>query len=136
MGGEDPNIYVIRLADVILIRAEALNELGQPAQATPLVNQIRNRVGLANSTATTQANLREVIDRERRLEFAFEGQRWHDLVRTGRAEAKLSVGKDKLVWPVPARERNVNPELVQNPGYRGRFTDTMPRRFLPNRQYP
>ncbi len=116
-GGDDPNIFVIRLADVILIRAEALNELGQAAQAIPLVNQIRNRAGLANTTAATQAGLREAIDKERRLEFAFEGQRWHDLVRTGRAEAKLTVGKDKLVWPVPARERNVNPELVQNPGY-------------------
>lgn len=115
--GDDPNIYVIRLADVILIRAEALNELGQTAQAVPLVNQIRNRAGLANTTATTQATLRDAIERERRLELAFEGQRWHDLVRMGRAEAKLSTTRNKLVWPIPARERNVNPVLEQNPGY-------------------
>lgn len=117
VAGDDPNIYVTRLADIILIRAEALTELGQVAQAVPLVNQIRNRAGLANTTATTQAELREVIDKERRLEFAFEGQRWHDLVRTGRAEAKLNTTKTKLVWPIPARERNVNPILEQNPSY-------------------
>lgn len=115
--GDDPNLYMIRLADVILIRAEALNELNQTAQAAPLVNQIRNRAGLANTTATTQAAMRDVIEKERRLEFAFEGQRWHDLVRTGRAEAKLGITTTKLVWPIPARERNVNPKLTQNPGY-------------------
>lgn len=115
--GDDPNLYIIRLADVILIRAESLNELNQTALAVPLVNQIRNRAGLANTTATTQATLREVIEKERRLEFAFEGQRWHDLVRTGRAETKLTLTANKLIWPIPARERNVNPKLVQNPGY-------------------
>ena len=115
--GDDPNLYMIRLADVILIRAEALTELSQTALAIPLVNQIRNRAGLANTTATTQTTLREVIEKERWLEFAFEGQRWHDLVRTGRAETKLAVAKNKTVWPIPARERNVNPKLDQNPGY-------------------
>lgn len=115
--GDDPNIYIIRLADVILIRAEALNELNQTAQAIPFVNQIRNRAGLPNTTATTQVALRDAIEKERRLEFAFEGQRWHDLVRTGRAETRLGITPNKLVWPIPARERNVNPKLEQNPGY-------------------
>jgi starch-binding outer membrane protein, SusD/RagB family len=115
--GEDPNIYVIRLADVILIRAEALNELNQTGEAVQLVNQIRNRAGLPDTDAASQEELRNVIANERMLEFAFEGQRWHDLVRTGKAQAELGINENQLLWPIPARERNVNPRLEQNPGY-------------------
>jgi starch-binding outer membrane protein, SusD/RagB family len=56
---QDPNIVVIRLADVILMRAECLNELNRTAEAIPLLNQIRTRAGLTATTATTQAHARD-----------------------------------------------------------------------------
>ncbi|RYE20845.1 MAG: RagB/SusD family nutrient uptake outer membrane protein, partial [Sphingobacteriaceae bacterium] len=83
----DANLVVYRLAEVILFRAEALNELGQTAQAIILLNQIRTRAGLTGTTATTQADVRLAIERERFAELAYEGKRYYDLVRTGRYAA-------------------------------------------------
>ncbi len=103
----DANIKCLRFAEVLLMKAEALNELGQTSDAIPLLDQVRNRAGLGNTTATTKADLRTAIWKERRVELAFEHDRWFDLVRTGQAEAALAihgktfiVGKHEL-FPIP-----------------------------------
>jgi starch-binding outer membrane protein, SusD/RagB family len=124
------NFILIRLADIILLKAEALNELNDVNGAKTLVNQIRSRVGLAGTPANDQASMRLAIEKERRLELAFEGHRWYDLVRTGRAVPVMNALKDgdgvslgynltpsKLVWPIPQTERDKNTNLTQNEGY-------------------
>jgi starch-binding outer membrane protein, SusD/RagB family len=135
------HIYLLRLADIILLKAEAQNELGHPELAAPLVNQIRARVGLpAISPAQTKDAMRLTILNERRLELAFEGHRWDDLVRSGLAvstmgnlnEYKYTCGtgtssapiktiyhcdQNHLLMPIPQSEIDANPNLTQNPGY-------------------
>lgn len=128
--GSDQNYIFIRLADILLLKAEALNELGDQTGAAALVNQIRARVNLGPTTASSQADLRLAIEKERRLELAFEGHRWYDLKRTGRAIEVMSktidhTGKpigyvltpERLVWPIPQAELDKNSKLTQNPGY-------------------
>lgn len=124
------NYIFIRLADIILLKAEALNELGDVSAAAALVNQIRSRVSLPNTPANTQETMRLAIEKERRLELAFEGIRWYDLKRTGRAIEVINntIGADgqkigydltpeHLIWPIPQSEMDKNSKLVQNPGY-------------------
>lgn len=128
------NITLIRYADVLLWRAEALNELGRTADAVELVNMIRARARQSVPGATcplplpasvSQSELRNLIILERRRELAFEGHRFFDLVRTCRAEAVLNamgrpfkVGKNEL-FPIPQAEIDRNPALQgdQNPGF-------------------
>jgi hypothetical protein len=131
----DPNngindFYPIRLADILLLRAEAYNNKGDIADAATLVNKVRNRVGLANTTASSQPDMALAIEKERRLELAFEGQRRFDLLRTGRAIAVMNAQKDgvgnnlnynvqpfMLIYPIPQQQLDLNPKLVQNPSY-------------------
>jgi len=80
--GSEHDWIELRLGDVILLYAEALNENGNTAAALTQLNRIRSRAGLADSSATSQADVRQAIQDERRLELAFEGHRWFDLVRT------------------------------------------------------
>ena len=80
------NWPVYRYAEVLLFLAEALNEQGKPAEAAPYLNQVRTRAGLGATTASSQADMREAIFKERRVELAFENKRWFDLVRTGRVK--------------------------------------------------
>jgi hypothetical protein len=127
--GAEPNIFILRLADILLVRAEALNNLGQTADATELLNIIRRRAfGLPLNTASVRDfpsasdisngyNLALAIENERFKELAFEGQRFYDLARTGRAEAVLGIPASKTLWPIPLREIGRNPRLVQNEGY-------------------
>jgi hypothetical protein len=123
------NYKVLRYADVLLMQAEALNEQGQSAAAVPLVNQIRQRVGLRPlATSLTQAQVRAAILKERLLEFGLESQRWLDLGRqnlfadlaTLRSHDTdfntFEAGKSVLL-PLPQRERNLNPNVRQNPGW-------------------
>lgn len=115
---------VLRYADVLLMQAEALNELGYGNNAAfEALNAVRNRAKLPGLTAVElpgQQAFREHVYRERRVELAFENQRWFDLVRTGRL---LDVLKSKniqprnVLMPVPQRERDLNPNLSQNDGY-------------------
>lgn len=115
---KDANFIIYRLAQVILMRAEALNELGQTNAAIPLLNQIRTRAGLAATTATTQADVRLAIEAERLAELPCEGKRYYDLVRTGRYAAVTGfTNVNYLRWPLPTNELINNPNLVQNPGY-------------------
>jgi hypothetical protein len=128
--GSNQNYIFIRLADILLLKAEALNETGDLAGATALVNQIRTRAKLPNTTAGSQADMRLAIEKERRMELAFEGIRWFDLKRNERAIEVMNnaVGPDgqkigynltqnRLVFPIPQSELDKNSNLVQNPGY-------------------
>ncbi len=123
---------VVRFADVLLMHAEALNELGNTGAALEAVNLVRQRARGGASPLTVlpdlagldQAALREAIFRERRVELAFENHRWLDLVRTGRALEVLGnppnnkpIQLRNLLLPIPQREIDINPALVQNPGY-------------------
>ncbi|MBP6870960.1 MAG: RagB/SusD family nutrient uptake outer membrane protein [Bacteroidales bacterium] len=130
-GNNSPQNYIfLRLADIILLKAEALNELGDVNGAAELVNQIRSRVDLPNTTAAGQDEMRLAIEKERRLELAFEGHRWFDLKRTGRAievinnavdqngqKLGYNLTENRLLWPIPQGELDLNTSLVQNPGY-------------------
>lgn len=114
----DANQVIYRLADVLLMRAEALNELGKTADAIPLLNQIRTRAGLPVTTAVSQTDVRLAIENERFLELAFEGKRYFDLKRTGRYAAVTgNTDPNWLRWPITVTELAKNPNLVQNLGY-------------------
>ena len=80
------NWPVYRYAEVLLFLAEALNEQGKAGEAATYINQVRARAGLAATKATAQADMREAIFKERRVELAFENKRWFDLTRTGRVK--------------------------------------------------
>ena len=130
-GGDGAQNYIfIRLADILLLKAEALNESGDVNGAAAIVNQIRERVNLDPTTANSQATMRLAIEKERRLELAYEGVRWYDLKRTGRAIEVMSatIGADgnpigyaltpeRLLWPIPQAELDKNANLTQNAGY-------------------
>lgn len=118
----DANWIVLRYADVLLMYAEALNELGTTPEALPYLNQVRTRAGLAAKTGLSQAQLRMALEQERRVELAFEGHRWFDLLRTGRAievmnSKGFNLSQRDLVFPLPQSQIDVNPQLAQNPGY-------------------
>ena len=133
------NFPVLRYADVLLMYAEALNETGHTKEACapatsyeeggPL-NRVRARAGLPNVDTEDQAELREIIRHERRMELAFEGgHRWFDLIRydeNGEYAKKFfhSIGKTNfttpkhLLLPVPMDDIDANPNLrPNNPGY-------------------
>ena len=120
----DVNIKYLRYAEVILMKAEALNELNQTPAAIILLNQIRVRAGLGNTTAVSQLDVKKAIWKERRVEMAFEHDRFFDLVRTGQAVAAFAVdgktfvaGKHEL-FPLPqAFITQSNGLSAQNPGY-------------------
>ncbi len=118
------NIRLLRYADVLLMNAEAANELGQPAAAIANLNLIRSRAGLPATKAASQADLRTAIWNERRLELAMEHDRFFDLVRQGRAAQVMRAagknfvaGKHELL-PVPSLQIQLSGgKLDQNPGY-------------------
>lgn len=114
----DANRVIYRLAEIILFKAEALNELGRTAEAITLLNQIRNRAGIAETSAVTQDEVRKAIEEERFAELAFEGKRYYDLIRTGRYAAVTGhTDPNWLRWPIPAGDLLRNANLAQNPGY-------------------
>jgi hypothetical protein len=128
------NVRILRYADVVLMYAEAANEVGGAANiasATTALNSVRARARngngtiLANVTATTQAALRDAIRRERRVELAMEHDRFFDLVRwgvsqdamTAAGKTNFSAGRDNLL-PVPQAQIDLSKGvLTQNPGY-------------------
>ncbi|UWX61346.1 RagB/SusD family nutrient uptake outer membrane protein [Chryseobacterium oranimense] len=120
--GSVQNIRILRFAEVLLINAEAANELGNTATAITNLNKVRTRAMLPNTTASSQAALRTAIWHERRVELAMEGDRFVDLVRTGQAASVLApygfkAGKNEL-FPIPFLEiGQSNGVLTQNPGY-------------------
>jgi len=123
-GDPDHDWIELRLADVILLRAEALNENGSSAEdVLDLLDPIRTRAGLApldHTVLTTQAMVRDAILAERRLELAFEGQRWFDLVRTNTVDAAMgqAVNPNYYVAPIPISEISASFNVItQNDGY-------------------
>lgn len=127
-GDGSVSFTILRFADVLLMYAEVLNEQGKAADALPYINQVRQRAKLPVLAALSQADLRLAIERERRVELLYEGHRWFDLVRTGRAQTVLnahyasqklnfSVQDFELLFPIPQAEIDLNPALKQNTGY-------------------
>jgi starch-binding outer membrane protein, SusD/RagB family len=124
-GWSSPNNFILlRLADVILLQAEAKNEQNDLDGARTDLNSIRTRVNLPATNASNKDEMRDAIMLERRLELAFEGHRWFDLKRSGKAVAAMNainsnyqVDENKLLWPIPQTEMDRNPNLVQNSGY-------------------
>jgi tetratricopeptide (TPR) repeat protein len=80
------NWPIYRYAEVLLFMAEVLNEQGKTAEAAPYLNEVRNRAGLGDTSASGQEDMREAIFRERRVEFAFENKRWFDLTKNDRVQ--------------------------------------------------
>ena len=122
------NFTSLRYADVLLMYAEALNETSKTEEAHPFLNLVRNRAGLPSLEGLSKADFTLALEKERRVEFLCEGHRWFDLVRTGRAKTVLNqyfqnnglnftVDDDELLMPIPQSERDINPNLEQNPGY-------------------
>ncbi|MCD8134583.1 MAG: RagB/SusD family nutrient uptake outer membrane protein [Parabacteroides gordonii] len=138
------NYPLIRYAEILLAKAEALNEKGHVAggEAFSLVNQIRKQAGLADlkgSDVTSQQSFREYIMKERRIELAFECKRYFDLNRLGVMQSVMQPQLDYLglkfpqnkmithpmtnkpyyLYPVPSTEFVNNAKLgEQNPGYK------------------
>jgi len=112
-------VHVIRLGEVILIRAEALAQMNKLPEAVDEYNKTRVRAGLAPDprTGRTQADVLNSIYKERRLELAFEGDRWPDLVRRGVAASTLGIPDNMTLFPIPQHEIDTAPGITQNPGY-------------------
>ncbi len=114
---------VMRLAEQYLVRAEARAEQNNINGAQADLNIIRNRAGLPNTTASTQATLLTAIQQERQAELFCEwGNRWLDLKRTGRADAilapvKASWNASDTLYPIPLAQIQNDPNITQNPGY-------------------
>ena len=122
------NWIITRYADVLLMKAEALNELGRTEDAVEPLYEVRKRAGLTDRSrieGLTQEMMRETIIHERRIELAFEGHRWFDMLRYRDNYALRflhSIGKTAamqkhLLFPIPLQEREANELLTQNPGW-------------------
>lgn len=141
------NWPVYRYADVLLMLAEVINEQGYEAGTPfNMLNSVRERAGLSELTPTDlpdQESFRKAIAQERRVELAFENHRWFDLLRTDQAidvmtafgakekanptltppdfiaygAESFAITPEKLVYPIPNNELDLNPNLTQNPGY-------------------
>lgn len=120
--GCQQNVRVIRYAEVLLMNAEANNELENAAAALTSLNKVRKRAGLADVTTTDKTTLRANIWDERRFELAMENDRYFDVIRQGRAATLFGskgwkAGRNE-VWPIPYNEINLSGgKLTQNPGY-------------------
>jgi hypothetical protein len=144
-GRTDDNWPVMRYADVLLMLAEAINEVSGPATAEQYLNKVRVRAGLAAITGLDKAGFRTAVLKERRIELAFENQRWFDLKRTmtpaelvafmnahgAREKASPTVDRggvpfnaldyvyteNEVLLPIPAPQILINAKLTQNQGY-------------------
>lgn len=136
-GVTNDNWPVYRYADILLMMAEALNEIGQTGEAYAYIDPVRTRAGLDGLTqGLSQSQFRDSVYHEQRLELAFENDRWFNLLRTDRAleamavhanvhrgiqthwqEPAYDIQEYKLTYPIPQRELTLNPDLEQNPGW-------------------
>jgi starch-binding outer membrane protein, SusD/RagB family len=115
---------IFRLAEILLIKAEALNELGQTGEAISLINQVRARAfdpAKPLSGALNQAAVREAVLNERLFELLDEGKRRADLIRHGKWTGpwfeKQQREPYRILMPIPQTQLDANPMLAQNPGY-------------------
>jgi hypothetical protein len=136
----DKDWPVLRYADVLLLYAEVLNEIEGPASALPYINRTRQRAGLSELTATDVTNkhqMRMAIEKERRLELAYENHRWFDLIRTERVievmqehwntenyyadiiaeTGPIVINENLILLPIPQKEIDINQAITQNVGY-------------------
>ena len=131
------DIVLLRLADIILLAAEANNQLGNTTTAVTQLNQIRTRAGLPNTTANSKADLALAILSERQLELVFECTRWNDLQRAdangtiniitlmsnqfdshgNNLNYNMASDKHQYIFPIPQQDMLLNKNLTQNPGY-------------------
>jgi hypothetical protein len=119
------NLHILRYAEVLLIKAEADDMLGNTGSATTYLNMVRARAGLGGTTASGQSGLQTAIWNERRVELAMEHDRFWDIVRQGRAaQIMIASGKTNFVagvnelLPIPSAEIAVSGgRLTQNLGY-------------------
>ncbi|SEB06219.1 RagB/SusD family nutrient uptake outer membrane protein [Pedobacter hartonius] len=145
VGRTDDNWPVLRYSDILLMLAEAINEQGGPGGAYQYINQVRARAGLSALSGLSQESFRTAIRHERRMELAFENDRWFDLKRSltnaqlltllnahGQQE-KLHPTVDRsgvqfspsdyqfdgyeALFPIPDRQIFLDKNLTQNPGY-------------------
>lgn len=113
------NIPVMRYANVLLMKAEALNEQGHPDMAIPLINKVRNVHGdMPDMTGTDQAAVRAQIEHERMIEFPLENYRWYDLRRWGKLDQALKAAgrtgfnaEKNSFYPIPQIELNSNGKI-------------------------
>jgi hypothetical protein len=135
------NFPLIRYADVLLMLAEADNELGKVDEAVKYINMVRARSNIAlinNGSAWMEARTKDAvferIKHERAVELVLEGHRYSDLKRWGLLKNAMSgpavdiVGNTLferqpftdalLLWPVPTKAIDANPNLEQNPGWK------------------
>jgi len=124
LGSTEQDWIELRLADVVLLYAEALNENSKTTEAITELNRIRTRAGLGGTTASSQGDVRQAILDERRLELALEGHRWFDLVRAEAAEAGImnaemgeTISSNYYIFPIPNGEVTSFDDIVQNAGY-------------------
>jgi hypothetical protein len=139
--------FVYRYADILLMKAEALTQLGRGAEALPLVTAIRTRANALEQTntnpdVTDKRAMTDFILAERAREFAFEGKRWYDVLRNAKrnnyerkdiistmvvkavtaSRQQSALGKYKDInshyFPIYTNELNADPNLVQNPFYK------------------
>jgi hypothetical protein len=110
-----PNIMLMRYTNVLLMKAEALNELGRTGEAIPIINQVRDRADMPPMNGTSQQAVRSQIEHERLLEFPLENMRFYDLRRWGKTrEALHAAGRTNFdpakhnFYPVPLQELNTN----------------------------
>ena len=125
--GPFDDVMIARYSEVLLNRAEGLSltATGVSADAITLLNQVRSRsvpniAAYPAYTAASFANKQALIDAilfERRLELAFEGHRYYDLMRYKRNSSRITYGDPKAIFPIPLLDVQQNPNLVQNPGY-------------------
>lgn len=125
--GQFDNVPVFRLAEMYLIRSEARTRLGRVTGVTgglDDLNTIRVRSDQAPLDINSASELLSAIEEERLVEFAFEGHRWYDIKRTGKAATIMNAftpnwSETDNLWPIPLREITNNPSLrnAQNPGY-------------------
>ncbi len=119
--------YILRIAEMYLIRAEARTQQGNLPGGLTDLNAVRTRAAVPVLTSTDvpdEASLLLAIENENRLEFFLEGHRWFDLARTGRAKAVLEplnpgvhVDPWENIFPIPNLQIQIDPNLTQNPGY-------------------
>jgi len=122
--GSGINFRLMRFADVLLMYAEAsvrANGLTEPALEA--LNRVRARAGMAAVSAGSTEEFMQLLEAERMRELGLEGSRWRDLVRWKRAasvleeQGRLFDPRKHYLFPIPASERRLNPNLVQNPGW-------------------
>jgi hypothetical protein len=131
VGESSKNTPIIRYAEVLLIYAEALNELsGSPTVlAYEAIDEVRLRANILPlqdiAPSLTKEEFREAVFEERRKEFVYEYQRWFDLARRGPdyyvqklvAAGKTNARPKHIHFPIPQRELDLNPNLRQHPDW-------------------